>query len=68
MTNQSAKAEALEIIQSTFFNLCDLIESGCIDDITLEGVDGFEGYDSVLEFIRDQCNQLEQAETNLELI
>lgn len=46
-------------LQEIFFDLCDLLDSGQIDDIQLEGFDEFE---TLREFIEEQKNKIEQLE------
>ena len=46
-------------LQEIFFDLCDLLDSGQIDDIKLDGFDEFE---TLREFIEEQKSKIESLE------
>lgn len=46
-------------LQEIFFDLCDLLDSGQIDDIKL---DGFEEFETLREFIEEQKAKIESLE------
>lgn len=52
----------LTTIQEIFFDLCDLLDSGQIDGIKLEG---FEEFETLREFIEEQKMKIEQVEEAL---
>ena len=50
-------------IQEVFFDLCDLIDSGQIDDFQLSG---FQEFETLREFLIEQRDKLAQIETETE--
>lgn len=50
-------------LQEIFFDLCDLLDSGQIDDIAL---DGFAEFETLREFIEEQKNKIEELENDEE--
>ena len=53
----------LTTVQEVYFDLCDLIDSGQADDITISGFDEFE---TLLEFLEEQKMKLSSIEDALE--
>ena len=53
----------LTTVQEVFFDLCDLLDSGQIDDIKLEG---FAEFETLREFIEEQKLKLQAIEEALE--
>lgn len=50
------------LVQEIFFDICDLIDSGQIDDIQIRGFDEFE---TLREFLEEQKVKLELLEDEL---
>lgn len=53
----------ITLLQEIYFDLCDLIDSGQIDDIALSG---FSEFDTLLEFMTEQKEKLSVIEEGLE--
>jgi hypothetical protein len=51
--------QQLTLLQEVYFDICDLIESKQIDDISIAG---FEEFETVLEFLQEQKEKLSQIE------
>ena len=49
----------IELLQGVYFDICDLLDSGQVDDIQLEG---FEEFSTLREFLEEQKAKLEQVE------
>lgn len=50
-------------LQEVYFDLCDLINSRQIDNITLSG---FQEFDTLREFLEEQKNKLAEIEGEIE--
>jgi|DEB0MinimDraft_6_1074348.scaffolds.fasta_scaffold38414_2 5-bromo-4-chloroindolyl phosphate hydrolysis protein len=50
-------------VQEVYFDLCDLLNSRQIDDITLSG---FQEFDTLREFLEEQKNKLADLDKLLE--
>lgn len=50
------------LVQEIYFDVCDLINSGQINDFVL---DGFQEFETLLEFLEEQKTKLERIETTL---
>ena len=50
------------LVQEVYFDMCDLLNSGQIDDFTISG---FQEFNTLREFILEQKQKLEQIETSL---
>ena len=53
----------LTTVQEVYFDLCDLIDSGQVDDIQISG---FDEFDTLLEFLEEQKMKLASIEDSLE--
>jgi hypothetical protein len=49
-------------LQEVYFDLKDLLNSGEIDDIVL---DGFQEFETLREFIEEQIDKIEQVEEDI---
>lgn len=49
-------------VQEVFFDLCDLLNSGQIDDIALSG---FQEFATLREFLEEQKNKLAEIEESV---
>lgn len=52
----------LTTIQEVYFDLCDLIESGQVDDFCIRG---FAEFETLLEFLTEQRDKLAAIEDSL---
>jgi hypothetical protein len=52
-------SKLLTTVQEVFFDLQDLINSGQIDDVA---IDGFQEFETLLEFVQEQRDKLAQIE------
>ena len=52
----------LTIVQEIYFDLCDLINSGQIDDIAIRD---FQEFKTLKEFLEEQRNKIEEIEADL---
>lgn len=50
------------LVQEIYFDICDLINSGQIDDFALKG---FQEFETLLEFLEEQKAKLERIEITL---
>jgi len=52
-----------ELLQTVYFDICDLINSGVVDDIEIakDGDTGLECHDTVQELLQDIKNRLDEA-------
>jgi uncharacterized UPF0160 family protein len=56
------KNSTLTLLQEVYFDVCDAIDEGNLYDVN---IDGFEEFATVLEFLKEQKQKLEQIEKDL---
>ena len=52
-------ANLTTLVQEVYFDICDAIEEGNLYDVT---IDGFQEFNTVLEFLKEQKSKLETVE------
>ena len=58
MVNNNIKTK----LQEVYFDVCDLLNGGQVDDFSLTG---FQEFDTLREFLEEQKAKLERIETNI---
>lgn len=55
--------KTLTLVQEVYFDICDLLNGGQISDFTLAG---FQEFETLEEFLKEQKTKLEQIEKRLQ--
>lgn len=61
LTTREAIKMRLDLLQEVYFDICDAIENGNLYDVK---IDGFQEFNTVLEFLKEQKSKLENLEAS----
>ena len=54
--------QTITTLQEVFFDICDLLNSGQIDDVVISG---FQEFETLREFLEEQKQKIESVEQSL---
>jgi hypothetical protein len=61
-TERGTTMQTITTLQEVFFDICDLLNSGQIDDVVISG---FQEFETLREFLEEQKQKIESVEQSL---